>query len=37
MDYFNRVATSFTSTERGEKVVKRAKRPVGRPRKRPLD
>ena len=37
MDYFNRVAASFTSAERGKRMVKRVKRPVGRPRKCPLE
>ena len=37
MDYLNRVTASFMSTERGKKMVKWVKQPVGRPRKRPLD
>ena len=28
MEYFNRVAASFTSTEHGKQMVRRVKRPV---------
>ena len=37
VEYANRVAASFTSTERKKRIVKQVKRPVGRPRKRPLE
>ena len=37
MEYFNRVAASFTSTERGEMMVKLVKQPVERPRKCSLE
>ena len=37
MDYFNHVAVSFMSAERGKKMVKRVKQPVGRLRMRPLE
>ena len=37
MDYFSHIVASFTSTECGKKMVKWVKRPVGRPRKHPLE
>ena len=42
-DYFNRISTedlvaaAFTFTERARKEVEPAKRPVGRPKKQPLE